>query len=369
MERWTLEIDRGDIRGAWLTDNDERDLADGTVEFTIDLVALTANNITYAALGEPSGLLGHDAGYWDFFGARDEPGRLPVWGFATVTRSRVPGIAPGEQFYGYWPLASHAVIESDRTSAGGFVATEPRRQRLPALYNGYQRVSALPDHRAADHTLWPVWRPLYITGWLVADQLADEGDHGADQVLTTAASSKTALSFAHAMRQRETRPRLIGLTSGRSEAFVRATGLYDDVVTYDALAALQRVPSALVDFANSGPLNADLRAVLGDLLRFDLVVGFTHWDAGTAAATAGVRRTGFFAPARLAKRGQDWGDGLRERLAAAWAGFMTVAPTLARMEERGGGDAALAAYRDAVEGRADPAIAVLLRPAGDGRAE
>lgn len=364
MDRWTLEIDRGDIRRAWLTDEPQRDPGEGEIEFAIDLVALTANNVTYAALGQPTGFLGPDAGYWDFFAERGEAGRLPVWGFATVLRSRVPGIQQGEQFYGYWPLASHAVLQSDRTTAVGFVETSTRRAKLPGLYNGYQRVAALPDHRAADHSQWPVWRPLYLTGWLVADQLEDEGDHGAAQVLVTAASSKTALSFAHAMQAREQRPRLVALTSARSVDFVRATGLYDTVLSYDALSEVALEPSALIDFANAAAVVAGVREILGDRLRFDLVVGATHWDATQGPKVAGVPRSAFFAPDRLTKRGREWGDALRDRLAAAWTEFMTVAPTLTRLQERTGAEAALAAWDEAVSGRADPALGVLLRPAG-----
>jgi hypothetical protein len=363
MERWTVAIDRADIRRAWLVEGAARELVDGEVEFAIDLVALTANNVTYAALGEPNGFLGEDAGYWDFFSGREEPGRLPVWGFATVARSRVPGLAPGEALYGYWPLASHAVLRAERVGAVGFTAVDGARARLPALYNSYQRVAALPDHRAADHALWPVWRPLHITGWLAADQLADEGDHGVSQVLVTAASSKTALAFADAMRQRRERPRLMALTSPRSASFVRASGLYDQVTTYDEVGTVARVPSALVDFANAADVVTRVRAALGERLRFDLVIGYTHWDAASATRYSDLPRTMFFAPARLAKRGAEWGgEVLRQRLASAWTQFMQVAPRLTGLDERAGAAAALASWEEAVNGRADPGTAVLLRP-------
>ena len=71
-----------------------------------------------------------------------------------------PGIEIGEQLYGYWPLASHAVLLPDRVNAVGFTEITPRRTALPALYNQYQRLSALTDHDPADHDWWPVYRPL-----------------------------------------------------------------------------------------------------------------------------------------------------------------------------------------------------------------
>jgi len=364
MHRWAIEIDRDDITQAVIVAEEAPPLTDGEVELLVDLIAITANNVTYAALGKPTGILGPDAGYWDFFGERDAAGRLPVWGFATVRRSTVESLPVGEPIYGYWPLASHAIVRPDRVGAIGFTEATPRRQALPAFYNGYQRVSALDDHAETDHALWPIWRPLYMTGWLIADQLADEGDHGAAQVLVTAASSKTALGFAHALRERARRPRVIALTSARSAEFVRGTGLYDDVVLYDAIASLDRVPSALVDLANDPAVVDAVRAALGAALVFDLVVGFTHWDAGGRGATYDAPpRSGFFAPGRLQKRGADWGGAeLRARIGAAWSGFMRDAPALTEVEERSGADAALAAYADAVAGRADPRIAVLVRP-------
>jgi hypothetical protein len=166
------------------------------------------------------------------------------------------------------------------------------------------------------------------------------------------------------MRERAGRPRLVALTSERSAAFVRDSGLYDAVLTYDALAELAQVPSVLIDFANAAAVVAGVRETLGALLRFDLVVGATHWDATQGPKAAGVPRSGFFAPARLAKRTKEWGDDLRVKLAEAWTGFMAAAPGLARLEERHGADAALAAWDEAVAGRADPAVGVLLRPTG-----
>lgn len=361
MSRWTLEIDRADITRAGLVDEDLPELAEGEAEFALDLAALTANNVTYAALGAPTPMLGVDAGYWDFFAERDAPGRVPVWGLATVTRSSAPGIAEGDRFYGYWPLASHAVLQPGRVDDVGFTDTSARRAKLPALYNSYQRIAALDGFAGSDERLWPIWRPLYITGWLVADQLLDERDHGADAVLVTAASSKTALAFAHAMQARDgDRPRLVALTSPRSAAFVTETGLYDAVISYDAIDGGLADKALLVDFANDGAVVSAVHAAFEERLVFDLVVGLTHWDAPPVAA--GVQRSGFFAPARLAKRNADWGGAtVRARLAEAWDGFLAVAPALVAFDERAGGDAARQAWDDVVTGRADPRRAILIR--------
>src|SRR3546814_3677223 len=151
---------------------------------------MTANNITYAVFGKPAGLFGNDQGYWDFFAERGEPGRLPVWGFATVIESAAEGVAGGDRFYGYYPMASDAVLNVGKAGPGGFTDVTPRRTTLPPIYNHYQRIEALEGYRAADHDYWPVFRPLFLTGWLIADQFEDEGDYGADQILIASASRK-----------------------------------------------------------------------------------------------------------------------------------------------------------------------------------
>ena len=365
MERWAIDIAREDIAQATLVAEVEGDMADGTVECAIDLVALTANNVTYAALGQRMPSLGKDAGYWDFFGERDAPGRLPVWGFATVTRSRVVGIAAGERVYGYWPLASHVVLRPERVRESGFVDATPRRAALPAAYNSYVRVAALGDHREADHDWWPIYRPLFLTGWLIADQFADEGDYGVDTVVVSGASSKTAIGFAQAMRAREAAVRMVALASARSADFTRETGLYDEVVEYGdvaGIAAAGRV--ALVDFAGNPAATRAVHDHFGDALAIDLLVGITHWDAERGGAPLpGPKAVEFCAPGRMQKRGQDWGAAeFRARTEAAWLGFMETAKRLTRIDRREGGAAALSAYRDAVAGRIDPRAGMVIAP-------
>lgn len=360
--RWAIDVDRDDIALAALVDEGDHALAPGEVEVRVDCFAMTANNVTYAALGKPVGLFDNGRGYWDFFSPGGEgPGRVPVWGFATVTRSAAEGVAEGEQFYGYYPMASHVRLTPGRINAGGFVDVAEHRAGMPAVYDYYLRVAALGDFVEGDRDWWPVFRPLYLTGWLIADQLEDEQDFGADQVLVASASSKTAIGFAHAMNQRSDRPKLVGLTSARGRDFLEGTGLYDELVLYDDIASLDpAIASAFVDIAGDGQLTAALHHHFGEALKLNLVVGKAHWDS-----QAGQRfpATGFFAPARVAKRSNDWGSaGFQQKLGAAWTHFLGDARRLFRIEVSIGADAALAAYRDAVAGRADPRAGILIRP-------
>ena len=360
--RWAIDIDRDDIAQAALVQEAEAPLAPGEVEVRVDSFAMTANNVTYAALGKPIGLFPNGKGYWDFFSPGGEgPGRVPVWGFATVTGSAAEGIAEGEQLYGYFPMASHVRLTPGRVNAGGFVDVADHRAGMPAVYDHYMRVAAMGDFAEDDRDWWPVFRPLYLTGWLIADQLEDEGDYGAGQVLVASASSKTAIGFAHAMKHRADRPKLVGLTSPRGRDFLAGTGLYDELVLYDDIASLDpALPSAFVDIAGDGGLTAALHRHFGAALKLNLVVGKAHWDSAPAARVPAV---GFFAPARVEKRVADWGPaGFRDRMAAAWTDFIGDARSLFRIEVSDGSDAALAAYREAVAGRADPRVGMLIRP-------
>ena len=78
----------------------------------VDRFAFTANNITYAVLGDR-------LKYWQLFPAPQNFGNIPVWGFGEVIASNHPGIAVGERLFGYFPMATHLVIEAADVSKRG----------------------------------------------------------------------------------------------------------------------------------------------------------------------------------------------------------------------------------------------------------
>lgn len=363
---WAIDIDRDDVTRAVLVDEPATALASGQVRVHLDSYAMTANNITYAVFGKPAGLFGNDQGYWDFFAERGGPGRLPVWGFATVTESAAGGIEAGDRFYGYYPMASEAVLTAGNIGPGGFTDVTPRRTTLPPIYNHYQRIESLHDYRAADHDYWPVFRPLFLTGWLIADQFEDEGDYGAEQILIASASSKTAIGLGFSIAQRTGhRPQTIGLTSKANVADLDAQHIYDRVIAYDDIMTLSAgTPSALVDMAGNGAVTRAVHSHFGHNLKASIIVGKSHWDADAGeAALPGPERQGFFAPGRSQKRIADWGGpAFGQKIADAWLGFMNVAPRLARIDTRSGGEAALGAYREMLEGRADPKAGIIINP-------
>ena len=71
-------------------------LTDGAVRLRVESFSVTANNITYAVIGDMFG-------YWNFFPAEGDFGVVPMWGHAVVEESRCPDIAMGERVY-YEPV-------------------------------------------------------------------------------------------------------------------------------------------------------------------------------------------------------------------------------------------------------------------------
>jgi len=350
----------------WVTDAAATTpLADGAVRFRIDGFALTSNNITYAAFGDAMN-------YWGFYPAEDPAwGRIPVWGFADVVESRCEGIAAGERFYGYWPIATHAVLEPTRVNGRGFSDGAEHRRALHAVYNQYNRCSADPGYDAAHEAEQALLRPLYITSFLIDDFLADNAFFGATSVLLSSASSKTAYGTAFCLALRRggaTAVEVIGLTSAANVGFTKGLGCYDQVIAYEDLATLPPdVPSVYVDFSGSASVRAGVHSHFQDRLAYSCSVGGTHWDAlGGGKGLAGPRPVLFFAPAQIAKRSGDWGPaGLQDRLGAAWRAFMKPVtdphhPWL-RVVRGQGGPAVEQVYCALLAGRARPQEGHMLR--------
>lgn len=316
MSTTTLLVRQDDLGTTRLRTTDDSALADGQIRVRVESFALTANNITYAALGEM-------LNYWQFFPSTEQGwGIVPVWGFGTVTESTHPEVAVSERLYGYWPMADQAVLSPQRVNAAGFSDGAAHRAGLHAVYNHYLRTRTDGLYRADNEDVQALLRPLFITSWLIDDFLADQQFFGARRTLLSSASSKTAYGTAFQLAQREG-IEVIGLTSPGNVAFCESLGCYDRVVTYDALDAIDgATPSVYIDFAGSVGLRQRIHAHFTGLA-YSCSVGASHvQDLGGAGQLPGPRPVMFFAPAQVKKRHADWGaQGLNERLVAAWNQF------------------------------------------------
>ena len=328
-------------------------MGEGDVLVRVDRFGLSSNNITYAAMGDM-------LQYWQFFPSPEpEWGIVPVWGFGTVQESLHPDVAVGERLYGYWPMASEAVLSPHRASAAGFSDGAPHRAGLHAVYNQYLRCSADPFYRAGSEDIQALLRPLFVTSWLIDDFLADQDFYGADTLLLSSASGKTAYGTAFQLAQR-TGKKVIGLTSAANQAFCESLGCYDRVVVYDELAQIAADTACVyIDFAGSVALRERVHQHFTHLA-YSCAVGASHVnDLGGAGQLPGPRPVMFFAPAQVKKRNGDWGaQGLNDRLVAAWQTFSTVvqAPpqTWITVQHHGGPQAVQNLFLDVLRGQGDP---------------
>jgi hypothetical protein len=327
------------------------------VLLVVEGFAVTANNVTYAVVGE-------QLGYWNFFPAPESWGIVPVWGHARVIASRHPDIAVGERVYGYLPMASHLIVQPGPVAADGFRDMAAHRQPMSAIYNQYRRLAADPAHDPAHEAERALFAPLFTTSFLIGDQLQRQGWHGADTLILTSASSKTALAAAFVARADSPAVRRIGLTSAPNRAFVEATGLYDAVVSYDALDRLEMAgQAALVDFAGNTQLLQDVHAALPGQLAHVLRVGVTHHDErAETEALPDPKPVWFFAPdAATALIGEIGAPAFNAALAARWAGFVAEAARWITVERSEGADALQAVWRDQLAGRVRPELGHLIR--------
>ena len=315
----------------------------------VDRFAFTANNITYAMLGD-------QMKNWQLFPAPKTFGNIPVWGFGEVVASKHPAVGEGERLFGYFPMATHLVIEAGDVSKRGLRDTAAHRQNVAPVYNAYARVAGHPAYagRQGDHQA--LLRPLFMLSFLVDDYLVENAFFGARSVMISSASSKTAFGLAHLLHGRKTL-RVVGLTSASNADFVRSLGCYDEVVTYDRIASLPtNVPAAFVDMAGNGDLRERLHRHFGEQLQYSGRVGLTHQGAADdERPLPGAKPTWFFAPDQIRRRAKEWGPGgIEARLSTAWASFAPNLDKWLKVVEGRGSDAVKKVYLDTLSGRIPP---------------
>jgi hypothetical protein len=286
-------------------------LPDEALLVKVERFAFTANNITYA-------LAGDQLKYWNLFPAPQGFGNIPVWGFGNVIASRHPNIAEGERLFGYFPMATHLVIEAADVSKRGLRDAAAHRQVAAPVYNAYSRVSGDPAFAGRQGDYQALLRPLFMLSFLVDDFLAENRFFGAVSAILSSASSKTAFGLAHLLHTQRRPIRVIGLTSSGNMEFVRSLGCYDDVVSYDAVSSMQADRTAVfVDMAGSAKLRRDLHRHLRDRLTYSMRVGLTHMDASRDESDLpGARRSGFSRPTRFASAPR---NGARAASNPGWA--------------------------------------------------
>ena len=329
----------------------------GEVLLKVEAFAVTANNVTYAVVGE-------QVGYWNFFPAPEGWGVVPVWGYARVVASAVAEIAVGERVYGYLPMASHLIVQPGKVSAGLFRDMAPHRQPMSPVYNQYRRLAADPAHDSTSEDMRMLFEPLFLTSFLIEDTMRRANWFGTDTAILTSASSKTGLGTAYVMRARSPGVRRIGLTSAGNVEFVTGTGLYDAVIAYEAIDTIAAQGGAVaIDFAGNADILRALYAALPERLSYCLRVGATHHEErGDTGILPGPKPVWFFAPdAATALIGEIGQDGFNAGVALQWQGFVATAAGLVTVEHRDGMAALEKVWRAQVLAQAKPDTGYVVR--------
>jgi hypothetical protein len=352
MQSTDFVVARNDLQRCKLIETqlpDAAALPDEALLVKVTRFALTANNITYAVLGD-------QLKYWSLFPAPDGFGNVPVWGFGEVIASKHPGIVVGETLFGYFPMATHLVIEAADVSKQGLRDGAAHRQGVSPVYNAYRRVSGNPDFEGRRGDYQALLRPLFMLSFLVDDFLAENEMFGAKSVLLSSASSKTAFGLAHLLHTRGN-IKVIGLTSASNVAFVQSLGCYDEVVTYDKVISLPAsAPVAYVDMAGNSALREALHRHFGDQIKYSGRVGLTHRSTEpNEPQLPGAKPSWFFAPDQIRKRAKEWGPGgMDQRFGAAWTGLAPKLDKWLTVTESRGPEAVKKVYLDTLNGHVSP---------------
>lgn len=364
-DTYDFVVKRDDLRESAILPapaEDEIELETGQALLRIDNFSISANNVTYGAMGDAMS-------YWKFFPAPDDWGRVPAWGFAEVARSEYAGLPAGTGVYGYLPMSTHLVISPGEDSSAGFTDVSPHRAGLPVIYNRYTIVSRDPESGSDRETLNALFSPLFATSFLLEDWLAEEEFFGARKLLLSSASSKTALGLAFLLKKNHGGDAAtVGLTSPGNREFVTGTGLYDEVHDYADLSGLEPPEAAVyLDFAGNGELRAQVHGIFGDQLKASVIIGAADWEGMTPPQgndpMPGPDPELFFAPTRAEKRIGDWGgEELRRRVAAEQDQFIESTGDWLTIRTGIGAADLKAAFRAHVDGDTTPDEGWSIRP-------
>jgi hypothetical protein len=246
---------------------------------------------------------------------------VPVWGIGTV-RSVGEGLGEsvgyGERFYGYMPMSKYVVLTPDDGSLVpriGFADGTAGRSSLfgadTGFYNYYYNLLTDPylaiseedelEDLATNEEFMCVLRVLFETGYGLCDFFTEVGFHGADRIVLSSASSKTAFATAFCVRRLQPQMEVVGLTSGPPDGdglrFCSGLGsigsggmfesMFTELICYDQLEdQLDADTSTLyIDIAGNPTLTRRVHTHLGESLLHSCAVGRTHVTTDTDTDT------------------------------------------------------------------------------------
>ena len=169
---WTLTVARSDLSQTRRLSGPVPELGPGEALLRVERVGLTANNVTYAVLGEAFR-------YWEFFPTETGRGVVPLWGFAEVVDSRVDGLEHRRPGVRLPAVGQPPLVRPGRVDERGFRDDEPtHRATLPSPYNAYALTTGDPAYEPGREDLQVLFRPLFWTSFMLADWLDGQRRHG-----------------------------------------------------------------------------------------------------------------------------------------------------------------------------------------------
>lgn len=345
-ETYNFIVNKSQLRETELEQTTLTEIVDGEVLLEIERFALTSNNITY-------GVAGDMLNYWQFFPCKEGWGRIPVWGIAKVTQSRCSAVKEGSLYYGYYPMSKHLVVSPIKIGNHGFSDGAAQRQGLSPVYNQYTLMTNEAGFQPEYHNHQIIYRPLFMTSFILDDYMLDNEFFGAEQIILSSASSKTA--FGTAFQLQDKGKVVIGLTSESNKAFVENMGIYDQVLTYQEVAKINNEKrTAYIDMSGNRRVLAEVHHHLNENLVCSCGVGITHWNARDAEdprSLPGAAPSMFFAPDQIQKRTKEWGgEELQKRLRVAWDKFVEFVDHHVHFEESTAPEGIGVTYQILIEG-------------------
>lgn len=301
-----FQTHKKDLTNNRIVDVPTNTIGDGEVLVKIDRFAFTANNITYAVMG-------NQLRYWQFFTPHDDQdqqwGIIPVWGFADVVESNNGDLPVGERLFGYFPPANDVVMTPSKVTTSNFIEASAHRTELPPGYNMYRRVNNEAGYDRANDNERMLLFVLHLTSFCLYDLLKSNDWYAAEQVVIISASSKTSTGLAYGLTDDDNAPDIIGLTSERNIGMVNSINAYDSVMSYENLEQIDASkPTVIIDMSANTDVLSRLHKHLGDNMRFTSNVGLTHWDEPRVFdGIIAERSQQFFAPGHVQQRLKDWG--------------------------------------------------------------
>ncbi|GAB5378700.1 MAG: DUF2855 family protein [Aliiglaciecola sp.] len=349
-----IQIDKSALSNVKVVnqDIDSNALEHDEVLLKIESFGFSANNITYALMGDMMG-------YWGFFPAEEGYGILPIWGFATVEASRCDEVKVGEKVFGYLPLSSHLVIKAGNITRQSFYDVSEKRKSISPVYDQYVRTAVDPGYDPKNEDWQLNFRPLFMTSFVLDDFVSEQITSSTKTVVLTSASSKTAYGagflLKHHAQQRGVDYKVVGLTSKGNIAFTKESGCYDQVLSYDEYNNLSNQQDTIVlDFAGNKPLLLNIQEHLGDAMQSMIYIGVTDVKSQMKKFEGELKGHLFFAPSQVKKRTEEWGgQGFMQKYAAAWMAFAKHIHPLLSTDQVQGIDAICHLYVEGLQGNFD----------------